>query len=61
VEWLHYLIDYGIIGILIMMSVIAVAVAIERRTFYRKVEISAYADKRCWSCSLPGGSISLPP
>lgn len=45
-EWLHYLIDYGIIGILIMMSVIAVAVAIERRTFYRKVEISAYADKK---------------
>jgi biopolymer transport protein ExbB len=32
--------------VLIAMSVIAVAVAIERRAFYRKVQISAYADKK---------------
>lgn len=45
-ELLHYIIDYGIIAVLIAMSVIAVAVAIERRAFYRKVQISAYADKK---------------
>lgn len=45
-EWLHYVIDYGIIGVLIVMSVIAVAVAIERRSFYRKVQITAFTDKK---------------
>ncbi len=45
-EWLHYVIDYGIIGVLIVMSVIAVAVAIERRSFYRKVHIAAFTDKK---------------
>ena len=45
-EWLHYIIDYGIIGILIVMSVIAVAVAIERKSFYRKVQITAFTDKK---------------
>ncbi|MBP8626543.1 MAG: TonB-system energizer ExbB [Syntrophorhabdales bacterium] len=45
-EWLHYVIDYGIIGVLIVMSVIAVAVAIERRSFYRKVQIAAFTDKK---------------
>lgn len=45
-EWLHYIIDYGIIAVLIVMSVIAVAVAIERKFFYRKVQITAYADKK---------------
>ena len=45
-EWLHYIIDYGIIAVLIAMSVIAVAVAIERKFFYRKVQITAYADKK---------------
>lgn len=45
-EWLHYIIDYGIIAALIAMSVMAVAVAIERKFFYRKVQITAYADKK---------------
>jgi len=45
-EWLSYTIDYGIIVILIIMSVIAVAVAIERKLYYRKVQIAAYADKK---------------
>jgi biopolymer transport protein ExbB len=45
-EWLHSAIDYGIIGVLIMMSVIAVAVAVERKLFYRKVQLSAFHDKK---------------
>ena len=45
-QWLGYTIDYGIIGLLLLMSIIAVGVAIERRRFYRKVEIAAYRDKK---------------
>ncbi|MBP9561358.1 MAG: TonB-system energizer ExbB [Syntrophorhabdaceae bacterium] len=51
-EWLHYVIDYGIIGVLIVMSVIAVAVAIERRSFYRKVQIAAFTDKKALELQL---------
>ncbi len=45
-QWLGYTIDYGIIGLLILMSIIAVGVALERRRFYRRVEIAAYKDKK---------------
>lgn len=45
-QWLGYTIDYGIIGLLLLMSIIAVGVALERRRFYRKVEIAAYRDKK---------------
>lgn len=45
-QWLGYTIDYGIIGLLLLMSIIAVGVAIERRRFYRKVEIAAYRDRK---------------
>ena len=36
-EWLKSIIDYGVIGILIAMSVIAVAIAIERRLYYSRL------------------------
>ena len=45
-DWLHSAVDYGIIGVLIMMSVVAVAVAIERRAFYKKVQLTAFTDKK---------------
>lgn len=45
-EWLGLAIDYGVIGILVMMSVVAVAVAIERKSFYRKVRIEDFIDKK---------------
>ena len=34
-NWLQQIIDYGVIGLLILMSFVAVAVAIERLLFYR--------------------------
>lgn len=34
---LSYIVDYGVIGILIIMSVTAVAVALERYRYYRRV------------------------
>ena len=45
-EWLRFAIDYGVIAILIMMSVMAVSVAIERKIFYRRIQIEAFNDKK---------------
>ena len=45
-EWFGAIIDYGVIGVLIIMSVLAVSVAIERKCFYRRVELAAFNDKK---------------
>lgn len=45
-EWLRYVIDFGIIAVLVVMSVIALAIAAERRAFYKKLQIAAYTDKK---------------
>ncbi len=45
-EWLRNVIDYGVIGLLVLVSVVAIAIAIERKLFYRKVDIAAYKDKK---------------
>lgn len=45
-EWLRVAIDYGVIGILIIMSVMAVSIAIERKLFYRRIELAAFQDKK---------------
>lgn len=45
-EWLRGLIDYGIIGLLLIMSIIAVAVAVERRLFCRGIVLTDYPDKK---------------
>jgi biopolymer transport protein ExbB len=44
-EWLHGAIDYGIIGILVLMSVMAVAIAIERRYCYKRIKWESYTDR----------------
>lgn len=45
-EWLQYVIDYGVITVLVIMSIIALAVAAERRIFFKKLQIAAYTDKK---------------
>lgn len=45
-EWLRNVIDYGVIGLLVLVSIVAIAIAIERKLFYRKVDIAAYKDKK---------------
>lgn len=45
-EWLGPVVDYGIIGLLGAMSVLALAIAIERNWFYRKAPLSAFKDRR---------------
>ena len=41
-DWLKETIDYGVIGLLVLMSFIAVAIAIERHLFYRAFCIDDY-------------------
>jgi biopolymer transport protein ExbB len=45
-EWLRNVIDYGVIGLLVLVSIVAIAIAIERKRFYRKVDIAVYKDKK---------------
>lgn len=45
-EWLKITVDYGIIGFLTLLSVIAVAIAIERHLVYKSVRIDGFTDKK---------------
>ena len=46
VEWLKYTIDYGIIGLLAVMSIAALAIVIERLMVYKNVRFEDFPDKR---------------
>ncbi len=45
-EWLKLVIDYGIIWVLILQSIVAVAFAIERYLVFRKIRLEDFADKK---------------
>ncbi|MBA3013880.1 MAG: TonB-system energizer ExbB [Proteobacteria bacterium] len=45
-EWLKETIDYGIIGLLVMMSIAAVAIGIERFLFFKRISFAQYSDRR---------------
>jgi len=45
VEWMRYAIDYGVIGVLVIMSVVSLSIAIERNFVYRRIRITEYRDK----------------
>jgi len=45
-EWLRLVVDYGVISVLIGMSVVAVSVAVERKLFFRKVRLETFYDKK---------------
>jgi len=45
-EWLKDAVDYGIIAFLGLMSVVAVAVAIERYLVYKHIRIEDFPDKK---------------
>jgi len=44
VKLLSDAIDYGIVGILLVLSIVVVAIALERYTFYRNLSIKEYQD-----------------
>jgi biopolymer transport protein ExbB len=43
-EYLKQIVDYGIIGFLILLSVISVAIAIERIGYYKKVDVLKFSN-----------------
>jgi biopolymer transport protein ExbB len=45
-EWLHATVDYGIIGLLIIMSIIAVAITMERHLVFRKIRLGDFNNKK---------------
>jgi biopolymer transport protein ExbB len=45
-EHLGAIVDYGVIGLLVIMSIIALAITIERRLAYRAVKIEQFRDRR---------------
>lgn len=45
-DWLKSAIDYGVIGLLLVMSTIAIGVALERKKFYSRIDITAFTDKK---------------
>ncbi len=53
-EWLKAAVDYGIIGFLVVMSIIAVAIAVERHLVYKNIRIDDFSDKKALELSLTG-------
>lgn len=45
-EWLEKLIDYGIIGLLFLLSIAAMAIAVERLLIFRRIRIEQFEDKK---------------
>ncbi|MBI4400771.1 MAG: MotA/TolQ/ExbB proton channel family protein, partial [Nitrospirae bacterium] len=45
-------VDYGVIGLLLTLSVWAVAVAVERWLFYRRVDISQFSNQQLFEITL---------
>jgi biopolymer transport protein ExbB len=45
-EWLKFGIDYGIIGLLVLLSVVSVSVAIERWLTYRRIRPADFTSKK---------------
>jgi biopolymer transport protein ExbB len=45
-EWLKLTIDYGIIGFLIFLSIIAIGIALERFYVFKHVRLNAYPDPK---------------
>jgi biopolymer transport protein ExbB len=43
-EWLSAAIDFGVIGLLVALSVVAVAIAFERFFFYRSIDLTSFTN-----------------
>lgn len=45
-EWLKITIDYGVIGLLLAMSLVGMGIAIERFLVFRRVRVESYANRK---------------
>ncbi len=44
--WIKYCVDYGILGFLVLLSVISLGIIIERWLTMRKIKVADFADRR---------------
>jgi biopolymer transport protein ExbB len=51
-EWLSGVIDFGVIGLLTLLSVIVVAIGLERLAFYRRFDLAAVGDAQSLELAL---------
>lgn len=51
-EWLKEAVDYGIIGLLVVMSFIAVGIAVERFLIYKNIRAEEFTDKKTLELTL---------
>lgn len=51
-DWLGDVIDYGVVGVLVFLSVIVVAVSIERFFYYRRIDTASFSDVKSLELSL---------
>jgi biopolymer transport protein ExbB len=45
-QWLKYAVDYGIIGLLVVLSVVSVAIFVERLLFMRRLDLKEWGPDR---------------
>ncbi len=53
-EWVKELIDYGVIGFLLLMSVVALSVAAERFIVYSRIRVDHFSNKKSLELLLSG-------
>jgi biopolymer transport protein ExbB len=51
-EWLKNLVDYGVISLLVLLSIIAVGCAIERHMTYRRINLHDFSEKKALEMEL---------
>jgi biopolymer transport protein ExbB len=51
-DWMKSVIEYGVIGLLAALSVVAVTIAIERYRFYKEIVLDEFNDRRLLELAL---------
>jgi len=51
-DWLKHSLDYGIIGFLVFMSVVALSIGIERHLVYKKINLADFKEKKALELEL---------
>ena len=45
-EWLKVTIDYGILGFMLLLSIVTVAIAVERHLVFKNLKLESFPDKK---------------
>jgi len=51
-DFLKHAVDYGVIGLLFLLSIWCVAVAVERWLFYRRIDLTQYPNQQVFEIAL---------